>query len=80
MMTPDTPLLFFWTAALWALARLLPTAATARWWLAVGLFAGLAMASKYTAVLLWVGIALWLLVDASRARLAARGRRPGSAP
>ena len=26
------------------------------WWLAIGLFAGLAMASKYTAALLWLGI------------------------
>src|SRR5262249_34703121 len=32
-----------------------------RWWLAAGLFAGLAMASKYTAALLWFGIAAWVL-------------------
>jgi 4-amino-4-deoxy-L-arabinose transferase-like glycosyltransferase len=35
------------------------------WWLAIGLFAGLAMDSKYTAALLWFGIALWLLVTPS---------------
>jgi 4-amino-4-deoxy-L-arabinose transferase-like glycosyltransferase len=59
-MTPDTPLLFFWTGCLWALARLLHSGRPA-WWLAIGLFAGLAMASKYTALLLWIGIGLWLL-------------------
>ena len=45
-----------------------------RWWLAVGLFAGLAMASKYTAALLWFGIALWLLVTPSACGLAAARR------
>ncbi|MEJ0016583.1 MAG: glycosyltransferase family 39 protein [Acetobacteraceae bacterium] len=60
LMTPDAPLLAFWIAGLWALARLLDSG-DPRWWLAAGLFAGLAMASKYTAVLLWFGIGLWLL-------------------
>ncbi len=80
IMTPDTPLLFFWTCCLWALARLL-RGWQARLLVAGGrrLFAGLAMASKYTAALLWFGIALWLLVTPSHAVLAARGRRPGSA-
>ncbi len=59
-MTPDTPLLFFWTAALWALGRLHATG-RGGWWLAVGLFAGGALASKYTAALLGAGIGLWLL-------------------
>jgi 4-amino-4-deoxy-L-arabinose transferase-like glycosyltransferase len=61
LMTPDTPLLVFWCACLWALARL-RDGGDPRWWLAVGLFAGLAMASKYTAALLWLGIVLWLLI------------------
>ena len=60
VMTPDTPLLFFWTGCLWALARLLHSG-RAVWWLAVGLFAGLALTSKYTALLLWLGIGLWLI-------------------
>ena len=60
VMTPDTPLLFFWAACLWALARLVSDGRPG-WWLAIGLFAGLALASKYTAALLWVGIGLWLL-------------------
>ncbi len=76
-MTPDTPLLLFWTAALWALARLVATGRPG-WWLAVGVFAGAALASKYTAALLGLGIALWL-VARRRAALAAHplalGRR-----
>jgi 4-amino-4-deoxy-L-arabinose transferase-like glycosyltransferase len=76
-MTPDTPLLFFWVCALWALARL-PRAGTGSgpdfgaegasggWWLAVGLFAGLALDSKYTAAFLVLGIGLWLLVGERR--------------
>ncbi len=59
-MTPDTPLLFFWTATLWALARLHATGRPA-WWLAVGLLAGAALDSKYTSALLGLGIALWLV-------------------
>ncbi len=72
IMTPDTPLLFFWTCALWAVARLLHDG-NAAWWLAVGLFAGLAMTSKYTAAFLWLGIALWLLATPS---LRGQLRRP----
>ena len=68
-MTPDAPLLLFWTAALWALARLLRTGRGA-WWLAVGAACGLALASKYTAALLGVGIALWLLHPSQRRWLA----------
>ena len=66
IMTPDSPLLFFWTATLWAMARLAAGGAGG-WWLAAGLFAGLALDSKYTALFLWVGVGLWvLLVPAAR--------------
>jgi 4-amino-4-deoxy-L-arabinose transferase-like glycosyltransferase len=61
VMTPDTPLLFFWTAALAACGRLIRTGRPA-WWLAVGLCAGFALDSKYTAILLGGALALWLLV------------------
>ncbi len=59
-MTPDTPLLFFWTATLWALCRLLTTGRPG-WWLAAGAAAGLALDSKYTAALLAPSILLWLV-------------------
>jgi 4-amino-4-deoxy-L-arabinose transferase-like glycosyltransferase len=58
-MTPDTPLLFFWTAALFCLARLLRTGRAA-WWLGVGLAGGLALDSKYTGLLLGAALAVWL--------------------
>jgi 4-amino-4-deoxy-L-arabinose transferase-like glycosyltransferase len=64
LMTPDAPLLAFWTGSLWALARLLDSA-DRRWWFAAGLFAGLAMVSKYTAALLWLGIGAWLVLTPS---------------
>ncbi len=58
--TPDLPLVVFWTAALWAIARL-HGSGDGRWWLAFGLLAGLGMASKYTAVLLGLSAVAWLL-------------------
>ena len=59
-MTPDTPLLFFWTATLWSVARLQATGRPS-WWLVAGLMAGCALDSKYTASLLGAGLALWLV-------------------
>lgn len=61
IMTPDTPLLLFWTATLWAGARLASGGAPA-WWLAAGVFTGLALASKYTAAFLPVGLGLYVLI------------------
>lgn len=66
-MTPDTPLLFFWTATLWALARLMRGGNDAWFW-AAGVFAGCALASKYTAILLIGGVFLWLLAIPSLRR------------
>ena len=70
-MTPDTPALLFWTATLWAMARLLATGRAA-WWLVAGTAAGLAADSKYTAFLLLPAIGLWLCAGPQRAWL----RRP----
>jgi 4-amino-4-deoxy-L-arabinose transferase-like glycosyltransferase len=61
VMTPDTPLLFFWTASLACLVRLARGGSPA-WWLGVGLAAGLAMDSKYTAFLLGLSVVTWLLL------------------
>jgi 4-amino-4-deoxy-L-arabinose transferase-like glycosyltransferase len=70
VMTPDTPLLLFWSACLAALARLLRTGNGA-WLLAAGAAAGLALDSKYTAVLLAPAIVAWLVaVPALRVWLA----------
>jgi 4-amino-4-deoxy-L-arabinose transferase-like glycosyltransferase len=61
IMTPDSPLLFFWTAAFWAIARL-AAGGSGLWWLAAGVASGLALDSKYTALFLWIGIGLWVLL------------------
>lgn len=62
IMTPDTPLVFFWTAALAALGRLISTR-DAYWWLAIGAATGAALLSKYTGMLLAAGIFLWLVTQ-----------------
>jgi 4-amino-4-deoxy-L-arabinose transferase-like glycosyltransferase len=62
LVTPDLPLLVFWTAALWALARL-HASQDGRWWLAFGVLSGLALLSKYTAGLLGIGVLAWLLAS-----------------
>ena len=66
-MTPDTPLIFFWTLALWALARLVATGRPG-WWLLIGSATGAALDSKYTAALLGLGIGAWLLADPAARR------------
>ncbi|HEY4173251.1 MAG TPA: glycosyltransferase family 39 protein, partial [Rhodopila sp.] len=69
IMTPDSPLLFFWTATLWAVARIV-AGGPGVWWLLAGMFGGAALDSKYTALLLWIGVGLWaLLVPVGRSWL-----------
>ncbi|MEI2386395.1 glycosyltransferase family 39 protein [Breoghania sp. JC706] len=69
--TPDTPSVLFWGLTLWALAEWLKPGETANanWFLAVGLFAGLGLISKYSVLFLGTGIILWL-VAMPRARAA----------
>jgi 4-amino-4-deoxy-L-arabinose transferase-like glycosyltransferase len=55
IITPDTPLLFFWSIALYALVRIFGGGGPGWWWV-VGIAMGLALQSKYTALLLGVGI------------------------
>jgi 4-amino-4-deoxy-L-arabinose transferase-like glycosyltransferase len=61
IMTPDSPLLFFWTVAFWAAARI-AGGGGGGWWLVAGGAGGLALNSKYTGLLLWAGIGLWVLL------------------
>jgi 4-amino-4-deoxy-L-arabinose transferase-like glycosyltransferase len=56
IITPDTPLLFFWSIALYGLVRIY-RGDGAGWWWSVGLAMGFALQSKYTALLLGAGIA-----------------------
>lgn len=67
IITPDSPLLFFWAVALLSLERAL---ATARWWWwqLAGICLGLAMLSKYTGGLLGACTLLFLLLSARQRR------------
>ncbi len=65
--SPDTAMIPFAVAMLWALVRL-HESGNARWWLAAGLFAGLAMLSKFTAVMLAPAVLAFALVPDWRRR------------
>jgi Dolichyl-phosphate-mannose-protein mannosyltransferase len=64
---PDTALIPFAVAMLWSLVRL-NESGDGRWWLAAGLFAGLALLSKFTAIMLLPAVAAFMLVPDWRAR------------
>ncbi|MGA2289289.1 glycosyltransferase family 39 protein, partial [Bradyrhizobium sp.] len=65
--SPDVALIPFATAMLWALVRL-DQSGDARWWLAAGAFAGLALLSKFTAVMLLPAVVAFMLVPDWRRR------------
>lgn len=65
--TPDTPLLFFWSLLLLAMAKLLRTG-EARWWYLAGAALGLGMLSKYSAALVVPGVFAWIAWDRDRRR------------
>ncbi len=58
--TPDVPLLLFWTLSVLFLYKAVDQNQV-RDWLLAGLMTGLAFDSKYTAIMLWVGLAGFLL-------------------
>jgi hypothetical protein len=55
---PDAPATLFWIATLWCALR--ATSGGGVWWLGAGAAAGLACLSKYSALFLAPGLALWL--------------------
>src|SRR5713226_5916941 len=65
--SPDVALIPFTVAMVWALVRLAESG-DARWWLAAGVFAGLALLSKFTAVMLIPAVAAFMLVPDWRRR------------
>jgi 4-amino-4-deoxy-L-arabinose transferase-like glycosyltransferase len=65
--SPDVALIPFATAMVWALVRLAESD-DARWWLAAGAFAGLALLSKFTAALLLPAVLAFMLVPPWRGR------------
>jgi 4-amino-4-deoxy-L-arabinose transferase-like glycosyltransferase len=61
---PDTGLMFFWMLALWMAVSIFEggiTTGKANKLLLLGLFIGMAVLSKYTALFLWFGIGLYIL-------------------
>jgi 4-amino-4-deoxy-L-arabinose transferase-like glycosyltransferase len=64
---PDVALIPFAVAMVWALVRLVESD-DARWWLAAGVFAGLALLSKFTAVMLVPAVVAFMLIPDWRRR------------
>lgn len=60
IITPDTSSVLFQIFAVWALAEL-HVSGHRNWWLAVGIFAGIGLLSKYTGLFLGATVVLWLL-------------------
>jgi hypothetical protein len=58
LIVPDCPSTLFWTATLFAVLKARDNPRP--WWLAAGVFAGLAVLSKYSALFIAPGIVLWL--------------------
>jgi 4-amino-4-deoxy-L-arabinose transferase-like glycosyltransferase len=64
---PDTAMIPCAVAMLWSLVRL-NESGNPRWWLAAGLFAGLALLSKFTAIMLLPAVVAFVLVPDWRRR------------
>jgi hypothetical protein len=65
--SPDVPLIPFAIAMVWALVRL-KESGDPRWWLAAGVLGGLALLSKFTAVMLIPAVLAFMLVPDWRRR------------
>ena len=65
--SPDVAMIPFAVAMMWSLVRL-HESGDGRWWLAAGLFGGLALLSKFTVVLLLPAVAAFMLVPDWRRR------------
>ena len=57
--SPDAPSVLFWNLTVWAIAEFWHSQ-NPRWWLAVGVFAGCGLLSKYTNLFLGASILIWL--------------------
>ena len=64
---PDVALIPFAVAMVWALVRLTESG-DARWWLAAGVFSGLALLSKFTAAMLAPAVLAFMLIPGWRGR------------
>jgi len=62
VITPDTPLLFCWTATIYALWKLVQTD-NPKWWYIAGLFMGWAWLGKYSGIMLVPSVLLFAIVS-----------------
>jgi len=62
VIAPDSPLIFAWTATIWAVWRVAATG-NGRWWYAAGFFLGLGLLAKYSAILLAPAVALFIVAS-----------------
>ena len=67
VITPDVPLLLFWTLIVYSLVRL-HESGQAKWWYLAGAGLGLGLLSKYTAILIVPGIFVYVLLAKSQRR------------
>jgi 4-amino-4-deoxy-L-arabinose transferase-like glycosyltransferase len=65
--SPDVALIPFAVAMVWALIRLTESG-DGRWWLAAGIFAGLSLLSKFTALMFLPAVVAFMLVPSWRRR------------
>ncbi|MEA3288219.1 MAG: glycosyltransferase family 39 protein [Candidatus Marinimicrobia bacterium] len=65
VITPDTPLIFAWTATFYALWNLIRSQ-NSRWWYAAGLFMGLAWLGKYSGIMLVPSVLMFFLISKSQ--------------
>lgn len=67
IMTPDSPSVLFWLLSVWTLVEL-DQSGNANWLLAMGVFSGLGLQSKYSGLFFGAGVVLWFLLDVSSRR------------
>ncbi|MCX7880486.1 MAG: glycosyltransferase family 39 protein [Ignavibacteria bacterium] len=67
--TPDGPLLFFWAGSMFYFFKVCFEGNHLRDWLLAGIFVGLAMSSKYTAIFLYPCLVLFLVLQGDIKRL-----------
>ncbi len=67
VITPDVPLLFFWTLIVYAMVRLIESNHW-KWWYLAGAGLGFGMLSKYSAILIVPGILMFIVLTANQRR------------
>ncbi len=71
VIAPDAPLLFAWAATVWAVWRAVASK-DGRWWYGAGIFLGLGLLAKYSAVLLVPAVLLFVLASPRQRQWLAR--------